>query len=300
MRFCIPMPVLICAVGFLAQGCAPSTQDVERRPFFQQQYDTASHGRKTWFDHLVEFDPGGFDVTVAKDYQSDPPERIAVLPFSDDGSANLVVNKVPLTFRNARERANWAWTDSQRIRQALDGYLAQREFVTDNLYAVDAVLREHGITDSRKLDGVDPRTFGRWLGVDAVVYGSVKHYEAYYLFLVSGWEVGVEMRVVSTHSGRTLVAASGSRFDVSVLPALSLQDIAINSAENLLQLRDINLARSEEETCREIVKRIPRSKLLENRIEEQSLSYESDSARAQLADPSNSTADPPMPNAARP
>ena len=43
---------------------------------------------------------------------------------------------------------------------------------------------------------------------------------------------------------------------MSVLPALEVQDIIINSAQNILQLRDINLARAEEEACREVVKRI--------------------------------------------
>ena len=36
----------------------------------------------------------------------------------------------------------------------------------------------------------------------------------------------------------------------------------INSAENILQLRDINLARAEEEACRDVVKRIPQSEQL--------------------------------------
>jgi hypothetical protein len=55
------------------------------------------------------------------------------------------------------------------------------------------------------------------------------------------------------------------------MPALSVQDIVINSAENGLQLRDIILARAEEETCREIVHRIPISQELKARIEQRAL-----------------------------
>ncbi|HEY2106566.1 MAG TPA: hypothetical protein VGH29_12310, partial [Candidatus Binataceae bacterium] len=77
--------------------------------------------------------------------------------------------------------------------------------------------------------------------------------------LVAAWQVGIHVRLVSTHTGHTLIEASGSRWDVNVLPALTPEDIAINSVENILQLRDINLARAEEEACREVVKRIPPS-----------------------------------------
>jgi hypothetical protein len=79
--------------------------------------------------------------------------------------------------------------------------------------------------------------------------------------------------MVSTHTGDTLMHATGSRWADQVLPALSLEDIAINSAENLLQLRDINLARAEEEACREVVIRIPPSDQLKHEEEEQALQY---------------------------
>jgi hypothetical protein len=48
-------------------------------------------------------------------------------------------------------------------------------------------------------------------------------------------------------------------------------DIVINSAETLLRLRDIVLARSEEEVCREIVLRVPVSERLRLEIAQQAL-----------------------------
>jgi len=255
----------------LVSGCA--AHQPENRPFFQQEYSTETHGRKTLLDRIVETDPGGFHVDVAPAYRENPPERIAVLPFGDQGSANFVVDKIPLTHRNQQQRYNWAWTDSQRLRRAMQGYLAQREFVMANLIGVDAVLKEHHIDSMAELEAVPPRQLGQWLGVDAVMYGDVLHYEGYYLFLVSAWQVGIEARLVSTHTGETLIHATGSRYAAQVLPALDLEDIAINSAENLLQLRDINLARAEEEACREVVIRIPPSDKLKNQEAEQALQY---------------------------
>ena len=264
-------PFMLSAVLALA-GCSSVSQTTaERRPFFQPEYELSSHGRKTLFDRVVELDPGGLHVNVAANYQSDAPLRIAVLPFTDRGSANFVVDKIPLTFRNRQERARWAWTDAQRLRRSLIGYLSGREFYVLNPIGIDAVLLSHGITDEDKLQQVSPEKLGSWLGADAVVYGEVVHYEAYYLALVSAWQVGVQGRIVSTHDGEQLLNFDGSRYDVNVLPALTPQDILINSAESLLQLRDIELARSEEEVCRELVLRIPVSENLRLEIARQAL-----------------------------
>lgn len=263
------LPVILCAAG-----CATST--IETRPFFQKEYRIEAHGRKTFFDHLVELDPGTFKVRVAPDYLQKPPARIAVMPFTDQGSANFVVDKIPLTFRDKQSRMNWAWTDAQRLRRALDGYLAEREFTVVNLQGVDAVLRARGIDNENKLAQIPPEELGKWFDADAVVYGTLQTYDAFYFGLIAGWHVRVEMKMISTHNGETLVEATGSRFDTNLLVALTLEDIAISSGENLLQLRDINLARSEEETCREIVHRIPVSAVIEQQNEQSALAYVED------------------------
>lgn len=273
----------------------------ETRPFFQPEYDLQSHGRKTLFDRVVETDPGTFNVILSPDYLRDTPERIAVLPFSDVGSAEFVVNKIPLTHHSHQERMILAWTHAQRLRRAMQGYLAEREFALANLYGIDAVLKDRGVDTPRKLDQVPPQELGRWLGADAVVYGEVVHYEAYYLFLGAAWQVGVRMRMVSTRDGRTLIEASGSRWDAQVLPALDVEDIAINSVQNILQLRDIKLARSEEEACREIVRRIPISNRLRETVEQQALA-QSEASEAIASDraPASPQAKPRLPHQAWP
>jgi hypothetical protein len=55
------------------------------------------------------------------------------------------------------------------------------------------------------------------------------------------------------------------------MPAVTPADILINSAASLLQLRDVVLARSEEEVCRELVLRIPVSENLRLQIAQQAL-----------------------------
>ncbi|HUY28542.1 MAG TPA: GNA1162 family protein [Candidatus Binataceae bacterium] len=258
---------MLLGIALCLGGCAQNSSG-ERR-FFRPEYGLGTHGRKTWFDHLVEVDPGGITTQIAPDYLHDAPVRIAVLPFGDLGSANYIVNKVPLTHRNASERENWAWTDANRMRRSVHGYLSEREFLVANLIQVDSILREHGIDTEQKLEQVAPQTLGKWLGVDAVMYGNVTHYEAYYAFMLSAWQVGADVRMVSTHDGQQLFAAYGSRYSVNLQPAWDPIDIAINSVLGLLQLRDVVLARAEEEDAREIVLRIPHSPRLERELIEE-------------------------------
>ena len=100
--------VLAVTVACLA-GCSRVNQQAqERRPFFQLEYQTETHGRKTLFDRTVELDLGGLHVDVARDYEQNAPLKIAVLPFTDRGSANFVVDKIQLTFRSHQQKMIWA------------------------------------------------------------------------------------------------------------------------------------------------------------------------------------------------
>ena len=264
-------PAVRCTVTLITivlMSCSASPSNYEQRPFFQQEVGLETHGRKTWFDHLVELDPGGISTVIAPDYDSHAPLRIAVLPFTDRGSANYV-DQIPLTFRTQQQRANWAWTDANRTRRALMGYLAECEFIEANIFQIDAVLKDHGVDSEEKLRQIRPEVLGQWLDVDAVVYGEVRHYDAYYAALVSGWQIAAAVKMVSTHDGKVLFAATGSRYDVDLSPAFDPIDIAINSVFTLLELREVYLARAEEEDAREIVLRIPRSARLEDELIEE-------------------------------
>jgi hypothetical protein len=239
----------------LATGC--SARQPEQRSFFQPEQGRDTHGRKTLFDHLVEVDPGHAKTQIAANYPDLAPERIAVLPFVDHGSAQYVVDKIPLSFRNRKERDEWAWTYANRLRRSVTGQLAQREFEIVPLVAIDTVLADRGIDSWEKLQAVPPEQLGRWLRADTVVYGEVTDYDAYYALLISAWEVGVRVRMVSTSNGEQLFSAGDRRYSVNIAPAMDPMDIAINSGLSLLELRDVTLARAEEEVSREVALRIP-------------------------------------------
>ena len=268
-RLVLAIAVSIAMSALALSGCASTTTNSDNRTFFRDEQGLETHGRKTWFDHLVELDPGRLQTHLAADYEQAAPERIAVLPFDDTGSAQYVVDKIPLTHRTDGEQADWAWTDANRMRRAVNGYLASREFVEANIIQVDEILKDHGINTEQKLEQVPPQMLGKWLGVDAVVYGKIRHYDAYYAFLLSAWQVGADVRMLSTHNGEELFSADGSRYSVNFMPAFDPMDIAINSGLSLLELRDVTLARAEEEDAREIVLRIPRSEKLKSELIEE-------------------------------
>src|SRR4030095_8907566 len=141
------LEVLLLLLALLG-GCASTQhQQPQARPFCLTEEEVATHGRKTWFDRLYETDPGGVACESAGDYQERPPRKIAVLPFVDEGTGSYLVNKVPVKTRNEEELNRWSWTHTNRVRRALAGELATREFLIVPLLTVDAVLARHGITD---------------------------------------------------------------------------------------------------------------------------------------------------------
>jgi hypothetical protein len=241
----------------LVAGCSATDANYDSRPFFQPQQTVELHGRKTWLDHLVEVDPGRVSLKLARDYADNPPERIAVLPFVDHSNAQFRVNKIALTRRDEQQKDQWAWTYANRLRRSFAGQMAEREFTLVPMPAIDTVLQDHGIDDWKKLMAVTPQQLGQWLDADTVVYGEVLHYDAYYALLVAAWGVGVRVQLVSTRDGHQLLEASDHRYSVDLRAAFDPLDIALNSALSLLELRDVTLARAEDEVSREIALRVP-------------------------------------------
>jgi hypothetical protein len=60
-------------------GCASTKTNYDDRAFFRDEQGLDTHGRKTWFDHLVELDPGSLKTHLAADYEQAAPAKIAVL-----------------------------------------------------------------------------------------------------------------------------------------------------------------------------------------------------------------------------
>ena len=213
-------------------------------------------------NRLIETDPGSTDYVVASDYQEQPPRRIAVLPFVDHGNGEYIVDKIPLSFyKSERELDRSAWTHANRVRRSVSGEIGGREFEIVPLVAVDAVLADRGIDNWNKLMSVNPEELGRWLGADAIVYGEILDYDAYWAALISAWRVSARIRIISTRDGHQIFSGASHRYSVDLSPAFDPIDIGINSVLTLISLRDLRLARTEYEVGREIVIRLPTARL---------------------------------------
>jgi len=254
---------MFAAVMILIAGCSTnSASEYQTRPFFLPEEDLATHGRKSGFDRLIETDPGLTDYAVAADYQEHPPHRIAVLPFVDHGNGEYIVDKIPLSFhKSERELDRWAWTHANRVRRSVSGEIGGREFEIVPLVAVDAVLADRGIDNWNKLMSVKPEELGRWLDADAIVYGEILDYDAYWAALISAWRVSARIRIISTRDGHEIFSGASHRYTVDLSPAIDPIDIGINSMLTLISLRDLRLARTEYEVGREIVMRLPTARL---------------------------------------
>jgi hypothetical protein len=57
----------IIASSVALSGCASTKTNYDDRTFFRDEQGLETHGRKTWFDHLVELDPGALKTHLAAD-----------------------------------------------------------------------------------------------------------------------------------------------------------------------------------------------------------------------------------------
>lgn len=87
----------IVTVLLMLAGCSTASSTQYRtRPFFLPEEGADTHGRKAWYDRIVEVDPGRAKFTVDARYEQAPPRKIAVLPFTDLGDGSFVVDKIPI------------------------------------------------------------------------------------------------------------------------------------------------------------------------------------------------------------
>ena len=253
LRFCFSFALGLSLLVF-PHSAAEGSED---QRLFLPEEGADSHGRKRWYDYAMDPDPGSCDVHVSPDFAEAAPSRIAVLPFVDQGTGNYVLNEIRWPGRKGEALDVWRWTHSQRLRRMVHGYLAAREFDLIPTPLVDSVLAAHQISSDRLLDNTEPQALGRLLDADTLVYGMLSVYRSYYLFLAAGWRVTLAIRIVSAITGREIFSGAATRNIIGLRIVTNPVDLALASIGNLVHLRDVTLRRGEDETCRELVVRVP-------------------------------------------
>lgn len=244
---------------FLLSGCASHSHELassSNDPFYQEERGDG-YGKKKILDRIYQLDPGQRLLKYSTSLLTNPPRKIAVLPFENLEGGDLIMNGVSITEREAEDRNAWSWTYANRLRKSFYAYLSLREFDLQSLVETDTVLKEMGITNPKKLYDSGPRNLGEAMGVDAVIYGKVTHYRNHYYLLVTQIVAGLYVKCISTRDGSTLFEVAEVRRDNHIRIATNPIDLAIASAQNAVSLRELFLARASDEVAREIVHRIP-------------------------------------------
>ncbi len=260
-RFLV-LPFLVIS---LFAGCSAQNHELvweNTDPFYQQEQGGAGYAKKTGLDRTLQLDPGQRNLRYSPSFITNPPRKVAVLPFENLEGGNFKLNWVPVTGRGAEDEDNWSWTYANRLRKSFFAYLSLREFELLSLMETDTVMKELDITDAKRLYDVDPRDLAAALGVDAVIYGKMTNYSAKYLFLYTQVAVGLSVRCVSGEDGSDLFIASEVRRDNKFSVAFSPIDLVVTAAQNTMNIRKLHMARAADEVCREVVSTIPVSEVL--------------------------------------
>lgn len=256
----ISLSFLFPLILFFFAGCATQSNDLvscNDDPFYQQEKENGTYGKKTSLDRTLQFDPKQGKLRCSPSFFEDPPKRIAVLPFENLEGGNFKLNWVPVTGRDGEEENNWSWTYANRLRKSFFAYMSLREFELLSLIETDTVLQELGITNAEKLYNADPRDLAAALGVDAVMYGKMTNHSAKYLLLYTQVAVGLSVKCVSGKDGSEFFLAKEVRRDNKFSMAFSPIDLVAASVQNTFNVRKLHMARAADEACRELVSGIP-------------------------------------------
>ena len=261
--------VVLLLISLFVTGCSSSNgkrRTTGEEPFFQEETGLAEHGKKKTMDRIYQLDPGGKEFDISENFYTNPPRRIAILPFDNLIGGKYILNSVSIP-RSSKEKADdWCWTYANRLRRFFFGHFASREFVDVEIMYVDMMLQELGIVTPNDLYKVSAQELGEILGVDALIYGKVTEYKNSYYLLYKQIRIGLSIKCVSTKDGSTFFEGEQVRRDNDIRVATNPFDFVIASFQNSMSMRDVYAARASEEVVRELVLRIP---IVNSFIEEQ-------------------------------
>ena len=251
--------VTLLVVSLFVVGCGSSNKrrTTGDEPFFQKETGLAEHGKKKTIDRIYQIDPGDKAFEISDKFYTDPPRKIAILPFDNLVGGNYILNSVPLPRFSDKEKDGWNWTYANRLRRFFFGHFAAREFVDIELMYVDKMLEALGILTPNDLYKIPAQELGRILDADALVYGQVTEYKNSYYLLFKQIRIGLHIKCVSTEDGSIFFEGEQVRHDNDIRVATNPFDFVIASFQNSMSMRDVYAARASEEVVRELVIRIP-------------------------------------------
>lgn len=211
---------------------------------------------KTLIDRVYELDPFG-RLFVHPDLQKAPPKTIAVLPFKSLVGEGRIEGSEQLLAMLWHKKKISPVTLASQMRITFFGQLSQRRFRLIHPDEVDQMLAIHNISGFDQVKATPVLELGKFLGVDAVIFGYVKNFDYYYGFLYTQLAVGLRLEMYSTRTGELLWRFNDTRRDHTVRVALDPISLAVGLFQAAFSLRGINMTRQMDEICREAVATIP-------------------------------------------
>jgi len=211
---------------------------------------------KTTVDRIYELDPSG-GLFIHPQMEVNPPQSLAVLPFRSlvgEGRAEAS-QRLLLTIRGKKEGSPEIL--AQEMRLSFYGQLSQLPFQILHPVHVDCRLKAKGLESWEDLSVMTIREMGELLGVEAVIFGEITHFDYYYAFLYTQLAAGLRLEMFSTSSGETLWRYNDSRRDHTIRVALDPLSLAVGLFQAIFSLRAINMTRAMDEICREAVAHLP-------------------------------------------
>ena len=252
--------VIIFLIALSTAGCFSRNRDRKttgEERFFQDEEGLEEHGKKTTLDRIYQIDPGDKEFEISEKFYTDPPRKIAILPFDNLVGGNYILNSVPIPRFSDEETEGWNWTYANRLRRFFFGHFAAREFIDIELMYVDKMLQALKILTPNELYKIPAQELGEILGADALIYGKVTEYKNSYYALYKQIKIGLSIKCVSTKDGSILFEGEQVRHDKDIRVATNPFDFVIAAFQNSMSMRDIYAARASEEVVRELVLRIP-------------------------------------------
>lgn len=196
-------------------------------------------------DPMIEVSYLGKDVdsfNIADECLEKLPRKVAILPFENETSRS----------------------DAQKlVRQGFYRHFSSKRYLDVELYEVDDLLAEHGLSSPDKYLNMPAKQVGDILDVDGLLYGKITGFNKMFFGLYSNVYVELEVTLVDTNTGETMwVVKHKSVHHEGQIP-LELLGVVATIFRTSINVSEEELLRTVDDLCRTVVAALPEPQALQ-------------------------------------
>ena len=176
------------------------------------------------------------EYQISEELTKSPPRTVAILPM---------VN---------RTHSDQAF---DVVRRTLYNHFSSLRYVDLELYQVDARLKGAQLKNAEEVAQSSSTTLGEILGVDAVIYGEITHYDRIFAGLYSQVSVGARLRMMDTKTGKLLWQGEHTARKHQGGFATTPVGLILTVVSTAINVREVELFRTSDDLFRTMVQAIP-------------------------------------------